>query len=168
MFYLDSGDQSNISSLSIYLMKTFFPNLCLILLLLISFQSCSNRQLNENNFFTVHAKNNINKLIENRTLDVEKDDPRQNISQSYENIDIVYQINPQKQCIFSIQAFFRKLNTNAKILNWVKQNKVSIVNRKKFDKQLPFQIRGIHGLIFDCKRIQNGSLEVTRAYYECL
>ncbi|HAS41294.1 MAG TPA: hypothetical protein DCS93_12485 [Microscillaceae bacterium] len=116
----------------------------------------------------MHAKNNVNQLIKNGTVTIDEDRPRQNISQSYENFNIIYQINPQKECIFGIQAFFTKLNTKAKILVWIKQNQVTIVNRKQFDTQQAFQIRGIHGLIFNCKRMPNGHLEVTRTYFTCL
>jgi len=149
-------------------MNTLFQNTCFLLLTLLITQSCSHQSVNEQNFFTVHAKNNVNQLIQNGTVPIDEDSPRQNISQSYANFDIVYQINPQKECIFTIQAFFRKLNSKAKILAWVKQNKVRIVNRHQFDRQPSFQIKGIHGLLFDCKRLPNGSLEVTRTYYTCL
>lgn len=147
-------------------MKIIFKAYCLLIPLFI-FQSCAQQQINENNFFARHTEKMVNKLIQSKALDIDQDSPNQTISQSYENITIVYQANPQKGCVTVVQAFFKNLENKSKILAWVKRNKVNIVNPQKFDGQNPFKIKGREGLIFDCKRIKDGNLEVVGLYPDC-
>ncbi|OJJ21320.1 hypothetical protein BKI52_12220 [marine bacterium AO1-C] len=141
---------------------------CAFLMLLFIFQSCAFPEPNhQDSFFALCASDVVNLQIKKGNLKIDKSVPIQTIDKTYDDLVIVYKVDTQKNCVLSIKAVFKNLNSKEKILNWAQKSKVTINSGVLFDGQRPFSILGQFGGLFQCKPMSNGFLKVEATYSNC-